>query len=91
MVLSERHLRMLCLALLVLCVSFAGASCRKQEQEQRRAFIEFLETHVLAETEMHGVLMDETTRKQVGIYGRHFDVIATYARELSDIHARLAG
>jgi hypothetical protein len=90
MVLSERHLRMLCLALLVLCVSFAGA-CRKQELEQRRAFIDFLEEHVLAAAETHGVQMDEAMRKKVGPYGRHFDVIAAYARELSDINARLAG
>jgi hypothetical protein len=90
MKLSERHMRILCLALLVLCVSFASA-CRKQEMEQRRAFIEFLETDVLAATEMHGVQMSEAMRKKVGTYGRHFDVIATYARELSDINARLAG
>ena len=89
MMLSERALRILCLALLVLSACFAGG-CRKQEQEQRKAFIEFLETNVLA-AGVNGIQMSDETRKKVGIYGRHFDVIALYAREVSDINARLAG
>ena len=76
--------------LLVLCVPFAGA-CRKNEQEQRKAFIEFLETDVIAATGTDRVRMSDDIRKKVGEYGRHFDVIATYAKELSDINARLTG
>ena len=75
--------------LLVLCVPFTGA-CRKQEQEQRKAFIEFLETEVMA-AGTDGVQMSDAVRKKVGSYSRHFDVIATHAKELGDINARLAG
>jgi hypothetical protein len=89
MILSERARRMLCLALLVLCASFAGA-CRKSEQEQRKAFIAFLETNVLA-ADANGIQMSAEMRKKVGSYGRHFDVIAMYAREVGDINVRLAG
>jgi hypothetical protein len=80
---------MLCLALLVLCASLASA-CRKSEQEQRRAFIEFLEMNVLA-ADANGLQMSDETRKKVGSYGRHFDVITMYVREVGDINARLAG
>ena len=89
MIVSERAMRLLCFVLLVLCVSFTGA-CRKSEQEQRRAFIEFLETNVLA-ADANGIQMSDETRKKVGSYGRHFDVIVMYAREVGDINARLAG
>ena len=89
MILSERAMRLLCLVLLALCVSFAGA-CRKSEKEQRKAFIEFLETNVLA-ADANGLQMSDETRKKVGSYGRHFDVIVMYAREVGDINARLAG
>ena len=82
-------LRRLCLALLVLCVSCA-ASCRQPEQEQRKAFIAFLETELSA-AGTGGVQMSDAVRKKVGVYSRHFDVIATYAKELEDINARLAG
>jgi len=75
--------------LLVLCALFTGA-CRKQEQEQRKAFIEFLETEVMA-AGTDGVQMSDAVRKKVGSYSRHFDVIATYSKELGDINARLAG
>ena len=86
---SESSLRMLCLMLLVLCAPFAGA-CRKQEQEQRKAFVEFLETHAM-EAGVDRVRMSDEVRKKVGNYGRHFDVIALYSKELGDISARLAG
>jgi uncharacterized protein YigA (DUF484 family) len=88
--LSERPLRMLCCVLLFLCVPFAGA-CRKKEQEQHKAFIDFLETGVLAATGMDSVRMSDEVRKKVGNYGRHFDVLAAHAKELGDINARLAG
>ena len=88
--LSERPLRMLCCLLLVLSVPFAGA-CKKKEQEQRKAFIAFLETDVIAATGTDRLWMNDDIRKKVGEYGRHFDVIAMYAKELSDINARLAG
>ena len=84
------YLRLLCLVLLVLCVPFAGA-CRKNEQAQRKAFIDFLETEVLAAAGTDRVRMSDEVRKNVGDYGRHFDVIATYAGALDDINARLAG
>ena len=90
MMLSARPLRLLCLVLLILCTPFAGA-CRQKEQEQRKAFIEFLETDILAATDTDRVRMSEEVRKKVGNYGRHFDVIAVYAKELRDIDARLAG
>ena len=90
MILSERPLRLLCLMALVLCLPFAGA-CRKKEHEQRKVFIEFLETQVIAATGTDKIWMSDEMRKKVGDYGRHFDVIAKYARELSDINARLAG
>ena len=82
-------LRMPCCMLLVLCALFTGA-CRKQEQEQRKAFIEFLETEVMA-AGTDGVQMSDAVRKKVGSYSRHFDVIATYSKELGDINARLTG
>jgi chaperonin cofactor prefoldin len=82
--------QVLCLALLVLCAPFAGA-CGRQEQEQRKAFIEFLETNVIAAEGLDRFRMSDVTRKQVGNYGRHFDVIAAYAKELGDINARLTG
>jgi len=75
--------------LLVLCAFFTGA-CKKQEQEQRKAFIEFLETEVMA-AGTDGVQMSDAVRKKVGSFGRHFDVIAMYSKELGDINARLAG
>ena len=90
MMLTERPLRLLCFVLLVLCASFAGA-CRQKEQEQREAFIGFLETDILAATNTDSVRMSDEVRKKVGNYGRHFDVIALYAKELRDIDARLAG
>ncbi|MDR0466598.1 MAG: DUF3053 domain-containing protein [Deltaproteobacteria bacterium] len=83
-------LRLLCLGLLILCFSFASA-CRKQEQEQRKTFIDFLEMNILAAADANLVQMSDETRKKVGIYGKHFDVIATYSRELGDVNARLAG
>jgi hypothetical protein len=89
MMLTVRSLRMLCLVLLVLCAPFAGA-CRK-EQEQRKAFIEFLETQVMAAELVDKVHMSDEIRAKVGNYGRHFDVIATYSKELRDINAWLAG
>jgi chaperonin cofactor prefoldin len=87
---SERSLRRICLLLLVLCAPFAGA-CRQQEQEQRRAFVEFLETQVMAAASADRVRMSGEIRKKIGNYGKHFDVIATYSKELGDINARLAG
>ena len=84
------RLRLLCLVLLVLCVPFAGA-CRKNEQAQRKAFIDFLETDVLAAVGTDRVRMSDEVRKKVGDYGRHFDVIATYSEALDDINTRLAG
>ena len=84
------RLRVLCCMLLVLCAPFAGA-CRKKEQEQRKAFIEFLEKDLIAATGMDRIRMSDEVRKKVGEYGRHFDVIATYSKELGDINARLAG
>ena len=80
----------LCLMLLVLCALFSGA-CGRQEQEQRKFFIEFLETNVIAAAGMDRVWMSDAVRKKVGNYGRHFDVIAMYSKELGDINARLAG
>ena len=90
MMLPKRPLRLLCLVLLVLCLPFAAA-CRRQEQEQRKAFVEFLESRVIAAADTDRVLMSAEVRKKVGNYGRHFDVIASYAKELGDIDARLAG
>ena len=87
---SERFLRMLCLMLLVLCAPFAGA-CRKQEQEQRKAFVELLETQVMAAASAARVQMSGEMRKKIGNYVRHFDVLVTYSKELGDINARLAG
>ena len=81
-------LRRLCLTLLVLCALFTGA-CRKQEQS--KAFIDFLETRVIAAVGTDRVRMSDATRKKVGNYGKHFDVIATHAKELDDINARLTG
>ena len=88
--LSWRSLRVLCCMLLVLCAPFAGA-CKKKEQEQRKAFIAFLETYLIAATGADRVRMSEDMRKKVGEYGRHFDVIALYSKELGDINARLTG
>jgi chaperonin cofactor prefoldin len=45
----------------------------------------------MAATGTDRVWMSGEIRKKVGEYGRHFDVIATYAKELSDINARLTG
>ena len=83
------RVRMLCLVLLVLCAPCAGA-CGRQEQEQRKAFIDFLETNVMA-AGTDRVWMSEAMRKKVGNYARHFDLIAAYSKELGDINARLAG
>ena len=80
----------LCLILLVLCAPFAGA-CGRQEQEQRKAFMEFLQTNIIAAAGADRVWMSDATRKKVGTYGRHFDVIATYSKDLGDVNARLAG
>ena len=90
MILSERPLRMLCLMLFLLSVPFTGA-CKQKEQAQRKAFIEFLEIHVLAAAGMDRVRMSDEMRKKVGGYGRHFDVITKYSVELRDINARLVG
>ncbi|MDR2695504.1 MAG: DUF3053 domain-containing protein [Deltaproteobacteria bacterium] len=90
MMLPDRPVRLLCLMLLVLCVPFAGA-CRRQEQEQRKAFVEFLETQVIAAAGTDRVRMSDEMRKKVGSYGRHFDLLALYAKDLGDINARLAG
>ena len=87
--LSERPLRMLCFMLLILSAPFTG-SCKKKEQEQRKVFIEFLRSDITAATGMGGVRMSEAVRKNIGEYGRHFDVIAAYSKELSDINMRLA-
>jgi hypothetical protein len=76
--------------LLVLCALFAGA-CGRQEQEQRKSFIEFLETNVITAAGTDSVRMSAATRKKVGNYGRHFDVIATYSKELWEVNARLTG
>jgi len=75
--------------LLILCALCTGA-CRKQEQEQRKAFIEFLETELMA-AGADGVQMSEEMRKKVGSYSGHFDVIVTYSKELGDINLRLVG
>jgi hypothetical protein len=83
------RVHILCLMLLVLCAPFAGA-CGRQEQEQRKAFIEFLEKDVMA-AGADRVRMSDATRKKIGNYLRHFDVIAAYSKDLGDINARLAG
>ena len=85
-----RASQLLCLMLLVLCALFMGA-CGRQEQEQRKAFIEFLKTNVIAAAGTDRIWMSDAARKKVGNYGRHFDVIVLYSKELGDINARLAG
>ena len=85
---ASRIPSILCLTLLVLCAPFAGA-CGRQEQEQRKAFIEFLETNVAGGDDR--IRMGDATRTKVGNYGRHFDVLAAYSKELGDVNARLAG
>jgi hypothetical protein len=87
---AARAPQVLCLMLLVLCAPFAGA-CGRQEQEQRKAFVEFLETHVRAAAGADRVWMSDAARKKVGNYSRHFDVLAVYSKELGDINARLTG
>jgi len=88
--LPEGLRRILCLALAALCALFAGA-CRNAEQDQRKAFIDFLETHVVMAAGTDIVQMSDAIRKKVGNYSRHFDVIATCSKELRDIDMRLAG
>ena len=88
MILPECPLRMLCLMLLALCVPFADG-CRKDEQEQRNAFIEFLERDSTA-VGTDRIQMSDEVRNKIGKYGSHFDLIVTYSKELSDINARLA-
>ena len=78
----------LCMMLLVLCAAFAGA-CGGREREQRKAFIEFLEANVAAGADR--VRMSDATRTKIGGYARHFDVLATYSKDLGDVSARLAG
>jgi len=90
LMLSQRFLRILCLMLVVLCASFASA-CRQKEQEERKAFIAFLETDVIAAAGTDRARMSDAVRKKVGEYGRHFDVIAVHSKELRDINARLTG
>ena len=86
----HQALRMLCLALLVLSLSFAGG-CKKEDQAQRKAFIEFLEKEAMAAPGVDSVRMSDEVRKKVGKYGSHFDLITAYAKELSDVNTRLAG
>ena len=89
MILPERPLCRLCLLLLALCMPFAGA-CRKDEREQHKAFIEFLETDSIA-AGTDRIQMSDEVRNKVGKYGSHFDLIVTYSKELNDINVRLAG
>jgi hypothetical protein len=69
-------LRVLCLLLLTL----TGCS---DEASERRAFIEFLQEHIISRPGMHLVLMDEELTKACGRYVSHYQIILDFHHDLN--------
>jgi hypothetical protein len=69
-------LRVLCLVLLTL----TGCS---DEASERRAFIDFLQEHIISRPGMHLVLMNEELTKACGRYVSHYQIILDFHHDLN--------
>jgi hypothetical protein len=69
-------LRVFCLLLLTL----SGCS---DEASERRAFIDFLQQHIIARTGVHLVLMNDELKKACGRYVSHYQVILDFHHDFS--------
>jgi len=66
-------------AVVVMLLALTGCN---DEPTQRRAFIDFLQQHIVSRTGVHVVLMNEELAKSFGPYASHYQVILDFNSDL---------
>ncbi|HVH81720.1 MAG TPA: DUF3053 family protein [Stellaceae bacterium] len=70
-------------ALRVLCLIAVGLTGCSDEASERRAFIDFLQDHIVSRPGVHLMLMDEELAKSFGRYASHYQIILDFNSNLN--------
>jgi hypothetical protein len=70
-------------ALCVLCLLLLTLTGCSDEASERRAFIGFLQEHIISRPGMHLVLMDDELTKECGRYVSHYQIILDFHHDLN--------
>lgn len=77
--------RYLLLPLMMLALLLTLSGCGDKEPEQRKAFIEFLQTRVLAKSQLAVPQLTEDEKKAFGPYVNDYAVLTDYHKGMNDV------